>query len=309
MTVFERILTGFAMENAFYDWQDYRGRLTAHILAGEERAHMKKLAVIGAGRCCDLDLRELRARYGHVTLVDYDRDAMEEGLRLYGLREGGRLVLREATLTGITLPDVQDFCDRLLAGDAPLSAWGPLREKLYASAEEFRDFLAPREFDTVVCAGVHSQLFSLLSYTAHVLCDAADATGEPQDSFAEACAADAAGEPQDGPTEAYAADGRGRQQEGAAALDEALREASRDLVPLLNTALLGAAKERVLFGCEYDEAHPVEGAYRCIGDIRARGLEYSERHIPWIFDLSAGRLYDVLVQEVFPWTEEADMRG
>ena len=260
MTVFEQILSGFTMENAFYDWQDYRGRLTAHILAGEERAHMKKLAVIGAGRCCDLDLRELRARYGHVTLVDQDREAMEEGLRQYGLREGGGLVLREATLTGITLSDVRAFCGSLAAGEEPLSAWLPLREKLYTSAEDFRAILAPREFDTVVCAGVHSQLFSLLSYTAHVL-------------------------------------------GGAEALDAALHEASAGLVPLLNSALLGAAKERVLFGCEYDEARPVEGAYRCIEDVRARGLEYSERHIPWIFDLGAGRLYDILVQEVFPWPD------
>jgi SAM-dependent methyltransferase len=59
------------------------------------------LCVVGAGNCNDLDLPRLLARFESVTLVDLDRQAVEQGAaRQLGDQQPERLALIEADVTG-----------------------------------------------------------------------------------------------------------------------------------------------------------------------------------------------------------------
>lgn len=55
-----------------------------------------RLAVMGAGNCNDLDLRVLSESYAEIELLDWDRDAVVEGVRRQGLQSCEQLMIGAA---------------------------------------------------------------------------------------------------------------------------------------------------------------------------------------------------------------------
>ena len=75
-------------------------------LLGAEHRRQGKVAVLGAGNCNDLDLRQLASECGEVHLFDLDREAMAQALRRQGIPEGSNIQLRDdLDLSGLGDPE------------------------------------------------------------------------------------------------------------------------------------------------------------------------------------------------------------
>ena len=75
-------------------------------LLGAESRRQGKAAILGAGNCNDLDLRQLASECGEVHLFDLDREAMEQALRRQGVPEGSNIRLRDdLDLSGLGDPE------------------------------------------------------------------------------------------------------------------------------------------------------------------------------------------------------------
>ena len=133
-----------------------------------------------------------------------------------------------------------------------------LEQKLYINGEQFNRVLVPESCDAVVCAGVHSQLFSLLSYSWKVL-----AANVSEQIF------------------------RRTIKEGW--FHKKIRGWNDGIIPMLDKAMIHAAKKKALFGCEYDLVSPIEGAYQCINDLRRNSKETGP--LVWPFDPGQGKHY------------------
>ena len=180
--LFQQIKNGFNIPDAWYFWKDYRNQLTALI---REKAvePQDSLLILGAGRCCDIDLNILAGHCEKIVLLDTDSGAMREALERYELEASSKVSLACGSLTGISESDIEAFFQSLLAFVVSqgirlteeafrirtLEGLQALEQKLYVTEEQFAGVLVPESCDAVVCAGVHSQLFSLLSYSWKVL--------------------------------------------------------------------------------------------------------------------------------------------
>ena len=323
---FRRIRESFRIPDAFSLWEEYRERLTGCVLdegravpgwrlpEGQSPAADadRSLAVLGAGAMNDLDLKRLAARFRTVVLIDSDLSSLEEGLRRYGLEGTGEIRLLRGSLTGITEADAEDFfCalytrsvrsaragrltpERFLSDSLELLSG--LEQRLFRTGEAFQALLPPGGFDTVVCAGLHSQLFSLLTLSWQVL------AGSLSEQVFR------------GPVPAEPVLQRVKEWNGA-------------LIPLLDRAVLRAARRRALFGFEYDPAAPVEGAFQGLRDVQglSAGLEPADSlglsaeqglaagqeppvrlshlaDLTWPFSPSRGRYYTMRILDL--WKED-----
>lgn len=323
---FRRIRESFRIPDAFSLWEEYRERLTGCVLdegravpgqrlpEGQSSAADadRSLAVLGAGAMNDLDLKRLAARFRTVVLIDSDLSSLEEGLRRYGLEGTGEIRLLRGSLTGITEADAEDFFCALYTRSVrsaragrltpehflsdSLELLSGLEQRLFRTAEAFQALLPPGGFDTVVCAGLHSQLFSLLTLSWQVL------AGSLSEQVFR------------GPVPAEPVLQRVKEWNGA-------------LIPLLDRAVLRAARRRALFGFEYDPAAPVEGAFQGLRDVQglAAGLEPADSlglsaeqelsagqeppvrlshlaDLTWPFSPSRGRYYTMRILDL--WKED-----
>ena len=269
--LFQQIKNGFLIPGAWYSWIEYRNQLTALI---REKAIEPKdsLMILGAGRCCDIDLSILAEHCGQIALLDTDSTAMREALKRYHLETSSKVSLVCGSLTGISEPDVEVFFESLLAfvmrqgarltEEAfrlrTLEGLQVLEQKLYVTGEQFARVLVPESCDVIVCAGVHSQLFSLLSYCWKVL--ASNVSGQILRSPVK---------------EEW--------------FHEKIKKWNDRIIPVLDKAIIRAAKKEALFGCEYDSVSPVEGAYQCISDLRRNSSETGQ--LMWPFDPEHGKQY------------------
>lgn len=117
------------------NWDFFRGHRdrVMDLLSAESR-RQGKVAILGAGNCNDLDLRQLASECGEIHLFDLDREAMEQALRRQAVPEGSNIHLRD---------------------DLDLSGLGdPAPANVDASA---------KDFDLVVSACVVSQLLETVS--------------------------------------------------------------------------------------------------------------------------------------------------
>ena len=162
------------MKNAWEDWTEYRSKLTEIIL---ER-NPKTVMIVGAGRCNDIDLERLLKSAERVICMDVDDEAMKAAVTGIPADIQHMVECREVSLTGIGESDLDSFCDDMLmmarakGRDLTLdyfraqmiSCMNALKEKLIGSEEALLRYMPVESVDVVVCAGVHSQLFSTLSF-------------------------------------------------------------------------------------------------------------------------------------------------
>lgn len=89
------------------NWDFFRGHRNRIMdLLGAESRRQGKVAILGAGNCNDLNLRQLASECGEVHLFDLDREAMEQALRRHGIPEGSSIRLRDdLDLSGLAGPE------------------------------------------------------------------------------------------------------------------------------------------------------------------------------------------------------------
>ena len=275
MNIIDEIKKEFESPGAYESWAEYRASVTDLILVS---ASTGSIALFGIGPANDIDLRRLSDRFGRITLIDLDRDSMERGLVRYGLQHCPKVELWDASLSGVTLEDVAAFFETLYdqvvrSGQAlteaafmemSLAALERIRRKVVSSREELRAKLPAEHYDLVVSVGLHSQFWSILSYSWLTL-----AGNVEEQLLGHAINHDP--------------------------FFEALRAIDDAFIPMLNEVLLSMG-DRAIIAVEEDEANPVEGAFQSMQDIRQRYPEVQEKRLHWPFRPEDGKSYEMLFQ-------------
>lgn len=275
MKVIEEIKKEFEIPGAYESWAEYRASVTDLILAS---ASTGSIALFGIGPANDIDLRRLSDRFGRITLIDLDRESMERGLVRYGLQHCPKVELWDASLSGVTLEDVAAFFETLYdqvvrSGRAlteaafmemSLVALERIRRKVVSSREALRAKLPAEHYNLVVSVGLHSQFWSILSYSWLTL------AGNVEEQLL----------------------GHAMNHDP---FFEALRAIDDAFIPMLNEVLLSMG-DRAIIAVEEDEAHPVEGAFQSMQDIRQHYPELLEKRLHWPFRPEDGKSYEMLFQ-------------
>lgn len=236
------------------------------------------IALFGIGPANDIDLQRLSERFGRITLIDLDRESMERGLARYGLQHCPKVELWDISLSGVTMEDVAAFFETLYdqvvqSGRAlteaafmemSLAALERIRRKVVSSREALRAKLPAEHYDMVVSVGLHSQFWSILSYSWLTL------AGNVEEQIL----------------------GHAMNHDP---FFEALRAIDDAFIPLLNEVLLSMG-DRAIIAVEEDEANPVEGAFQSMQDIRQRYPEVQEKRLYWPFRPEDGKSYEMLFQ-------------
>ncbi len=306
MNVIDEIKKEFEIPGAYESWATYREQVTDLILAGASQPDLMQeaslqtsiqeavcsrqamptsdtkatgsIALFGIGPANDIDLRRLSERFGRITLIDLDRESMERGLVRYGLQHHPKVELWDASLSGVTMEDVAAFFETLYgqvvrSGRAlteatfmkmSLAALEQIRQKVVSSREALRAKLPAEHYDMVVSVGLHSQFWSILSYSWLTL------AGNVEEQIL----------------------GHAMNHDP---FFEALRAIDDAFIPLLNEVLLSMG-DRAIIAVEEDEAHPVEGAFQSMQDIRQRYPEVLEKRLHWPFRPEDGKSYEMLFQ-------------
>ena len=275
MNVIDEIKKEFEIPGAFESWAVYREQVTDLILGTDSTG---SIALFGIGPANDIDLRCLSERFERITLIDLDREGMERGIARYKLQHCPKVALWDTSLSGVTMEDVAVFFETLYdqvvrSGRAlteaafmemSLAALERIRRKVVSSQDALRVKLPAEHYDMVVSVGLHSQFWSILSYSWLTLAGNVEAQilghAMNHDPFFEALRA----------------------------IDDAF-------IPMLNEVLLSMG-DRAIIAVEEDEAHPVEGAFQSMQDIRQRYPDVQEKRLHWPFQPEEGKSYEMLFQ-------------
>lgn len=263
------------MKDAYSDWKDYRESLTDIVLSypGE------KLAIVGAGRCNDIDVDRLYETFSGITLIDIDEEAMREGMARLDDVNIEKTEIKRLSLNGLYEEDIDAFCDKLLSyvrsegknlTDKKYvkkisDMLNILKERMISNMDELEDYLTGESFDIILCNGVFSQLLSMLSFFINSV----------SQSIIDAGIFDSQKTTQK--TEAY------------------LTQINNELIPVIVNILIDSANKTVIFGNEYSEDGNIEGAYQCIKYIREK-YKPKERYLKWSFNIKEKTEYDMLIQ-------------
>ena len=275
MNIIDEIKKEFEIPGAFESWAAYREEVTDLIL---ESGATGSIALFGIGPANDIDLRRLSERFGRITLIDLDRESMERGLARYGLQHCPKVELWDTSLSGVTMEDVAAFFETLYGQvvqsgrtlteaafmKMSLSALRQIRHKVVSSRETLRANLPAEHYDMVVSVGLHSQFWSILSYSWLTL------VGNVEEQIL----------------------GHAMNHDP---FFEALRAIDDAFIPMLNEVLLSMG-DRAIIAVEEDEAHPVEGAFQSMQDIRQHYPEVLEKRLHWPFRPEDGKSYEMLFQ-------------
>lgn len=317
MQLYEQLKLHFTIPDAYTSWKDYRNLLTDRLIrmADEEEltidrlkkemtvcvSHKPTLAVLGAGRMDDLDLAAIRPYFSKITMVDQDRNAMEEALDRYGMTKDPDIVLEEASFTGIGESEYAAFCQSLetyISETDHMISVPELDMHCIALMQEIlQDTMTAawnrKTYDYIWCVGVHSQLYAMPAYIYRYMWKQLE-----QDNRLE-------------PVWQH-------MQPEESAFMEYLREQNAARIHVLHDEILCAAKHAVVIGCEVGRCeHPyagvienpelpatdeqtIEGSRQCMADIDSRRLDVHNAMLCWPFYRVGNVYYDMLLREIFP---------
>ena len=270
--IYRQLKEKFIMKDAYSDWKDYRESLTDIVLSypGE------KLAIVGAGRCNDIDVNKLYETFSGITLIDIDEEAMREGMARLDDVNIEKTEIKRLTLNGLYEEDIGAFCDELLNyvrtqgnnltkeayENKLLDMFDELKNKMLSCMDLLDDRFIRGSFDVVVCNGVFSQFFSMISYFVHSV----------SYSISDAGLFDIA--------------------DIVVVADKKLSIINDEIIPVIIKGIICMAEKTVIFGNEYNKA---EGAYQCIKFIKDN-YETDEKIIRWKFNSKEKTEYDMLIQ-------------
>ena len=276
--ILDDIKQKFRLPDAYDDWREYRQLLTETVIECAKGDNSNTVAVIGAGRCNDIDLKVLCRYFETITLVDCDLDAMNEAVSKLTGDEAKRVEINNASLTGIDETDINLYFERVLSNvrkqgykltydnfsEIVLSEFEIIKQKLTSSEEELIKKIPKR--DIMLCNGVFSQLFSTISFFVRSV-----AGSIPDSLFTGA-------------------------MQVAERLEQELKSINNEVIPVICRALIQSANDCIIFGNEYIENNPVEGAGQCIEAVRNSGPAVQEFETLWGFNRKEKVAYNMLIQ-------------
>lgn len=262
MNLFDQLLQLQVIDNAYTKWANYREQLTNYLI--HHTSEGSSLAIMGAGRCNDLDLKRLATHFGTITLIDKDERALKEALALYDLEGSPIVTTKEVDFVGITPKEYRHYADTLMNRVRHKGMYTDVQElanstldyleELYNRTLRFPLDLEEERYDYTVAFGVHSQLISMLEWIWRMVLEAINKEEETVRN-----------------TLMYMNDG------AAQKFNEAVIKATR------NTVFIGFEKERI------GRVGTIQGAIQGIEDIERRIVRgkiqcIDKQQFEWPFD-------------------------
>lgn len=291
MTLYEEIKKNFILPNAYADWKDYRNSLTSYIIREtnqvnvplsfcanmDEKAFFPSLAIIGAGACNDIDLQALLPHFSKITLLDYDKEAMNTALETYHLENCPYIECSTISVNGLNDSCYEEFCNQLqtyvrynLAHLTPNEFEDYAITLIQAYLNRITNYKIPlpeNTYDYICCFGVHSQFQAMFSYIYHAF-----EVNLRKMRFADV-------------------------PDFSTHFNKHLQEENERFIPLFHDTLLRCAKQSVFLGLERKRTNDdgaIEGAYQAISDIQNRKFIAKSCSMVWPF-LPAENLYYEMV--------------
>lgn len=129
---------------------EHRAIVTGHLSRAGSQPPTKRLCVLGAGNCNDLDLHTLGDHYAAIDLIDWDASALEFAVARQSIQEPSRV----SCFTGIDLGGLSASLARIVGGrptDASIA-------ELAKTAENAEISLPGTGYDVVASLALLSQL-------------------------------------------------------------------------------------------------------------------------------------------------------
>ena len=174
MDLYRSIVNSFYIENAYQEWKDYREHLTDLLIKAYERCEVSaekklQLLIAGGGLCNDMDIERLKEKYS-ITVMDID----ENGKKYFNDKNYVNYILQ--SFTGIGENEYREFLEKMVTFARNVKGRITFEEVDINAAnaiEEIEDRISinndiPR-CDVLICAGVHSQLFSMFPYIFEII--------------------------------------------------------------------------------------------------------------------------------------------
>lgn len=301
MSIYDEIQAQARVSDTWEKWKDYRNEVTELLL--QECADARKIVIVGAGSCDDIDLTKLGSRGKEIVLLDNDEQALRKAQeRLRKQKNENVLITGQVMgIDGVEAYMYREFCERL-AGYIRSGAGiylSELDEFAYSLLEEY-DASAKKnkeadkgkwqEADVYICMGVCSQLQTMFAYVYHAL-----------RGYVMQMAGVEMGE---------------ADTSGVEKFEAFLKKRNEQTIGSFHDRMLGHTKYKLIVGNEYQRSlkhdtlkermyesvlksgQPIEGAYQAIMDIRGRNLSCKEYTAYWPFDLSCEIGYEMVIQVV-----------
>ncbi len=174
MDLYRSIVNSFYIENAYQEWKDYREHLTDLLIKAYERCEVSaekklQLLIAGGGLCNDMDIERLKEKYS-ITVMDID----ENGKKYFNDKNYVNYILQ--SFTGIGENEYREFLEKMVTFARNVKGRITFEEvdiNAVNAIEEIEDRISinndiPR-CDVLICAGVHSQLFSMFPYIFEII--------------------------------------------------------------------------------------------------------------------------------------------
>lgn len=155
--------------DAATSWAEYRSQITHYIL--ENISNTKDIAILGAGRCNDIDLGLLESKFERIFLLDKDVESMREALISYGLESSKKIELVASDFLGISDHEYRTYIEEVKRcfsqGIDKLDIKGvmSLLDQAKYKIEQHSLDLGYSSYTNTVLIGVYSQLNI---YFAHI---------------------------------------------------------------------------------------------------------------------------------------------
>lgn len=265
-------------ESAFEEWSAYRRQVTDFLLSNSKQENT--LAIFGAGRCNDIDLKRLSEQFSEITLVDINKASMQAAIREYGLAGCAGIKTAVRDFVGIADQDYINYIASILGScetgcvypDSDKTDFPALfqLDRMYEKARGHSLNLGNKQYDCSLTLNVHSQLNDMAEWIRAEIAD------------------------------------RGRLSPAEhLLLTRRIAVETERLIKKFNDAVFAATKELVFIGYETGlEGHiskEIEGAIQTRDDLKAReknGQIRSVRKTPliWPYHKKGGTVFSVQLE-------------
>ncbi len=241
--LYGRLRASQYLPNAFNEWEGYRDKVTDFIIKNSDSN--KSIAILGAGRCNDIDLKKLKKHFYTITLIDRDKNSMQEALSKYDLLNDPNVDLQISDFVGITDEMYCDYADYMIT---ELSKEGEntvinkvvpkilskLKE-IFNSVNSYDPQIGKQQYDYVASFGIHSQLLNIPIWIWSI--------------------------------------GLANIKKTENSVEQMIKSENSRLIKRFNDEIIMLARNNVFLGCEMQRLGSyggIEGAFQAIEDIRKR---------------------------------------
>lgn len=274
MNIYDQLRNLQVINNAYNEWENYRYELTEVIIRYAQ--DNKSIAIFGAGRCNDIDLKRLSACFNEVILFDKDQEAMKEALYQQKVGTMPNIKMKVTDFVGIDDVDYRVYVD-ILISEIRKKGMGTSchtlaevalnqLEVLYTKAMDTPIHFGTQAYDCAVVVGVHSQLISMLEWIWSIMLQMI------------------------------------KQEETS--VRNKIIEMNEAFVVRFNNAVIEGTRNKIIMGCEearVGKEGTVQGAVQALYDLKRRHAKgeiniCEAMKITWPFHRSQGIEYRIFLQ-------------